>query len=69
MGNFEADRYQGHWYEQYRDNILWYELNADCCTASYFIYKDDPLDLYPIGVNNRKFDYNTDTVTETRDPG
>ena len=69
VGNFEADRYQGNWFEQYRDKDLWYEFNQDCTTASYFLYKDDPLDQYPIGVNNRKYVYATDTVTETRDPG
>merc|ERR1712166_899126 len=69
MGNFEAERYQGNWYEQYRDKDLWYELNADCCTASYFLYKDDPFDIYPIGVNNRKYIYSQDLITETRDEG
>ena len=66
MGNFDKERYEGNWYEQYRDKDLWYEYNSDCCTASYTSYSDDTTG-FPIGVNNRKYVRSTDTITETRD--
>ena len=53
VGNFEAKRYQGTWYEVKRDKYLWYEKGTNCVSASYFL-KPNPLglELYPVSVNN-----------------
>ena len=50
VGNFDAEQYQGTWYEIYRDKYLWYETDVKCVSASYKFDRSEP--LYPIGVNN-----------------
>ena len=50
VGNFDAEQYQGTWYEIYRDKYLWYETDVKCVSATYKFDPDVP--LYPIGVNN-----------------
>ena len=52
VGNFEPTRYQGNWYEIYRDKYLAYEQGAECVTASYF-FDPKPLSFYPVNVNNQ----------------
>ena len=52
VGNFEPERYQGNWYEIYRDKYLAYEQGADCVTASYF-FDPKPLKINPVRVNNQ----------------
>lgn len=41
VGNFQPSKYQGSWYEIYRDKELWYEgPNTQCVVATYK-YKPD----------------------------
>ena len=63
VGNFTPERYQGNWYEIKRDKYLWYERDVDCVTASYFFQANRP--FYPVSVNNQKYEYENDTVTNT----
>jgi lipocalin len=34
--NFSKERYQGTWYEIYKDRSTWYQLGDDCVTTTWF---------------------------------
>lgn len=64
IGNFEPERYQGTWYETFRDRYLWYEKDVECVTATYF-YEPFLNPIYPVSVNNKSYDYAKDEVSNT----
>jgi len=51
VGNFIATKYNGTWYEIYRDRTVPYEKNAECVTATYTYDRNN--DPWSISVCNR----------------
>ena len=54
-GSLDQEKYEGNWYEIYRDKDVLYEKNLECVTASYSANTDIFTNwYYPIAVCNRK---------------
>ena len=41
--NFDAERYQGQWFEATKDKLTWFELTAKCVTSKYETQDDGPI--------------------------
>ena len=62
VGNFQAARYAGRWYEIRYDREVFYNQNKFCITANYEYVDEWP---YPVKVNNQKWDKKNDVVTNS----
>ena len=67
--NFSKERYQGNWFEVYRDRSTWYELGDHCVTMSWYCDETDFPNYWGLNhecsVTNRRYVPEEDRINNT----